>query len=108
MKRLLGLFMILWWGSACLAGCGVLSWLMGTTPETVKDPPIQHVINFLTTLPGIGTMVATGLGVVRWGWIEKAHSDLVKAGKKDANVNGVDDALEVPPAPPTPGAAPSP
>ena len=96
MRRFLALFMVAWWCCACLTGCGFVSWLMGTTPETVKDPPIQHVINFLTTLPGIGTMVASGLGVVRWGWIEKQHYDLVKAGKQDANVNGVDDALEKP------------
>lgn len=103
MRRLIGFMLVAWWCCGCLAGCGFIAWLMGTTPETVKDPPIQHVINFLTTLPGIGTMVVTALGVARWGWVEKAHFDLLKAGKKDANVNGVDDALEqAPPAPPTP------
>lgn len=107
MKRFLSVFMVAWWCCACLAGCGLISAIMGTSPETAQDPPIQHIINFLGTLPGIGTMVASGLGVARWGWVEVQHSKLISAGKKDANNNGVDDDLEKPSGPsgPTPAIA---
>jgi hypothetical protein len=69
---------------------------MGTTPETKDAPPINTVIGFLTTIPGIGSLIAAGLGAARWGWVEVSHAKLIKAGKKDNNNNGVDDALETP------------
>lgn len=97
--------LLLMWCCLSLTGCaavqGALAWLMGTTPETVDEPPIKAVINFLQTIPGIGTAIASGLAVGRWGWVEVAHRKLIAAGKKDDNNNGVDDALETkPPAAP--------
>jgi hypothetical protein len=96
------------WAVSTLTGCAlvqaVMNAVMGTSPETVNDPPIQHIINFLQTIPGIGTAIATGLGIGRWGWVEIKHAQLIKEGKKDDNLNGVDDALEKPPPPPAPAA----
>lgn len=89
------------WVCSTLTGCGLVSAIMGTTPETVDDPPIKHIINFLQTIPGIGTAAAAALGVGRWGWVEIARAKLLREGKRDDNYNGVDDALEKPPAAPT-------
>lgn len=86
------------WVCSTLTGCGLISWVMGTTPETADDPPIKTIINFLGTIPGIGTAIGTGLAVARWGWVEIAHKKLINEGKKDDNNDGVDDALQKPPA----------
>lgn len=101
MKTRIAIMCLLYWGLISLTGCAVLAALMGTTPATVEHPPIQQVINFLSTIPGIGTAIAAGLGVARWGWVEVAHAKLIKEGKKDDNNNGVDDAIEIKPPPPT-------
>jgi hypothetical protein len=92
------------WAVSTLTGCavvkGALDWFMGTSPETADEPPIKTVISFLQTIPGIGTAIATGLGVSRWGWVEYSHAKLIREGKKDDNNDGVDDALQKPPIPP--------
>lgn len=93
------------WVCSTMTGCAlvesVLGPLFGTTPQTADDPPVKHIINFLQTIPGIGTAIASGLGIGRWGWVEYKRAQLLKEGKKDDNYNGVDDALEKPPAAPT-------
>jgi len=94
MRRFVWLLILVCWCCLTLTGCGLMAAIMGTTPETKDAPPINSVIGFLQTIPGIGTAVAAGLGMARWAWVEKAHYDLIKAGKKDDNNNGVDDAIE--------------
>lgn len=79
-----------------LAGCGLLDVIFGTGPGggATKNSPPSDAIGGL-----VGTVVPGGaalIGMLRWGYIEYRHHQLVKAGKRDDDKDGIED----PPAPP--------
>jgi len=93
---------------ACVAfgllyGCGFLDMVAG-----VQTGPNGEIIS---TGPGIGDHVSglagsllgpwgvTAGAVLGWGFREYRHYRLIKAGRPDANRNGVDDEQETPKPP---------
>lgn len=91
---------------ALLGGCGVLDAFFLPRPDGTPSTS-QGAEGVVGNIPGgYGTLIAGGLWLLRHGYVEIRHFQLIRAGKKDDNKNGVDDALETrPPAPPTSPAA---
>lgn len=80
-----------------LGGCAALDWFFATGPGggTGDSPKPSDLVGTLigTVLPWGGGALAT----LRWGYVEWRHQQLVAAGKKDSNRDGIDDAVQAPP-----------
>lgn len=86
-----------------LIGCGLMNMATGTNPDGTPSggPNILESAGSVANIlfgPGIGGLVGFA-----GGWATKAyrHKLLVAAGKRDDNFDGIEDAPDVKPAPPT-------
>lgn len=81
-----------WLGLLCmgLTGCGVLDAVF-LPAEDGGTSVAESAGGILGSIPVIGTTLVTVLGFGRWGYVEYRHHQLIAAGKKDDNRDGVED-----------------
>lgn len=82
-----------WLGVLCmaLAGCGVLDSFF-LPSEDGGSSTADGVGGIVNKVPGgIGAVLGVVLGAARWGYVEFRHRQLIAAGKKDDNRDGVED-----------------
>lgn len=80
---------------AALSGCSLLDTFFGVGGKPGEAAPSDAVSSWLNYLiPGGGGI----LGLARWGYVEvrkvqveRAHAELVAAGKRDDDKDGVED-----------------
>lgn len=91
------------WLVACLyiGGCTLMDSMAGVVRDeqgnvigTSPTSPLETASGFLSMFGPWG--VAAG-AAIRWGTVEYRHRALIKAGKKDANRDGMEDPPDVPP-----------
>lgn len=78
-----------------LSGCGLINAMAGVQTDaegnvitTTPNAPINYVWSLIEQFGPLG-LGAAALG--RWGTVEYRHRQLIAAGKKDANRDGVED-----------------
>lgn len=93
----------LWLLAVCyIGGCsfmdsmaGVIRDEQGNVIGTSPTSPADTAVGFLGMF---GPWGAGAAAVARWGLVEYRHRALVKAGKKDANRDGIEDPPAAPPS----------